>query len=220
MVTRSLIPKSVQVAIRELVRISPKLSQRAVLEQVRSQGYTIANVSGRSVVNEARQEIQREITASGVRGATTQNTFLQFTQRESDLVGRDRQSVEKALRQNIRNREVFIKEGGSTARVSDFTHVVVNFTAHATVTLYIEGRKFSEERTEYSGRFITEVSAFTEELLAERIRQQLEGRAAQSFGEESGLGSNSVIEGLTAEISNITIDIDSLHPRGSAGRRS
>ena len=211
-------------AIRQLVFGSPQLSQRAILNQLRSQGFRISNRAGRQIVNESRLEIARgaqrlsDLVNETVARQLRDNKFVDFTLREIELEGKSEEVIERILRNNIREREVFINDRrGRGVRVSDFTHVVVNYTASALFTTFIQGRVFDETSETISGTFTTEVTAFTEELLSERVRQTAIGQFTQRLGQRQGLGNNSVIAGLTVEMSNLTIAIDSLMPRGRRG---
>ena len=73
---------------------------------------------------------------------TARYNFRGFTYREKDLTGVGEKAIEQRLRENIRNREVFVKERSKGTRLSDFTYVVVSYRASATVATYIEGRLY------------------------------------------------------------------------------
>ena len=214
-------------AILEAVRKSPKASQASILFEIRSQGFRISNRAGRSIVNESRIEIRRgaervnEVFNRELQAGFQDTEFVDFTIREIDLQGKAEEQVERILRDNVRNREVFINDRRYRGvRVSDFTHVVVHYRATATFTTYIQGRVYDSSRETVSGRFTTEVTAFTEELLAERIRQSATGQFTQRTAQLQGLGNNSVIQGLRVEMTDLEIEIVSLNPRGRIGSQS
>ena len=218
-------------AISQLVQSNPELSQRAILSQLRSQGFAISNRAGRAIVNESRIEIARaadelnnlvnRVASETFRGFLDDVDFAEFTLREVDLRGRSDAVIERVLRENIRNREVFFKDRIAAqrgVRVSDFTHVVVTFIARALFTTYIQGRIYDSSREQIEAVFTTEVTAFTEELLAERVRQVAIGQFTQQFGQVSGIGAGSVIQGLRVEMTQLDITITSISPRGRRGR--
>ena len=193
---------------------------------MRSEGHRIANAAGRELVRNLRTEFARQQVIE--RGGMTvnarvrlegRNRFDNFLYRERELRGLSRGTVTNRIRQSIRNQEQFLIEPGRVTRVTDFTHVNVNYTASALVTQSIGGRVVNETTSTFSGSIVTEIGAFTEELVAERIRQQIMGRSNIEFGLTRGLGANSVIDGLQTTVGEISVSIDSMNPRGSAVRR-
>lgn len=218
--------RSVRRAINELVRRNPNLSQRGILSELRSQGLRISNLSGRSIINDSRVEIAREaeelarqLSDIPIARIQAKGEFLEFTLRERDLRGLSKDVVERRLRENIRNREVFVRRRNQQTRLSDFSHVVVGYRATATIAIYIEGRLYSKETRTLEGQYTSDVTQFTEELLAERVRQQVSGIITTQFSMIEGLGVNSIIDGLTIELENLQVSITSLTPRGSRARQ-
>lgn len=210
-------------AIQDAVARNPKLSQRAILSDVRSQGFRIGNQSGRSIINQLKISIARAgIIEPGenipsIR--TNEGSFL-FNERDLRIFSKRRANVDNALRESIKTNEVFIKKRGTgLTRISDFSHVVISYRAMGTITILIEGRIYESSSFNVSGQFTTEVSAFTEELVGERVRQQAQGILTERFSNVQGLGNNSVVAGLSARIEGLRFDFTSLEPRGSAGRR-
>jgi len=211
--------RSSRQAVRDAVRRSPGLSQRAILQQIRAEGFRISNMSGRQIVNETRIELQRaiELARRDIKRSARELGFNEFTFRESDLAGKEQRAIDRILRENIKTREVFVQERGSRTRLSNFTHVVVEYSARYAANVYIEGRLYQQDSGSQSGRITTEVSAFTEELLAERVRQQLEGIITQNTGQNLGFSASSVIDGLRVEIVRLDVNFDRLTPRGGTG---
>ena len=208
--------------LRELVARNPQFSQRALLRDLRSQGYRISNTSGRALIRDSKRAIERaaeEIDGLIQRGVREIIEGSDFTYRERDIQNITTQRIENYLRDNLRNREVFLKERGSTARISDFTHAVIRYTANATISFFIEGRLYETSTETLPGQFTIEVSQFTEELIGERVRQQLEGIVTQRFAQVQGLGANSVVQGLTARVDQLRIRFTQINPRGSRARR-
>ena len=208
-----MVSQTVQQAIREAVTRSPKLSQNAILREIREDGYRISNLAGRTIVNEARIALTRDLV-SEFQAVGQRTTFTNFTFRERDLSQRSRDYIERVLRQNIRNREVFINDRGRRQRISDFKFVLVQYTASALFTTRIQGRLFEETRDTISGQFTTPVEAFTEELIGERVRQTAMGIFISRLSQQSGLAPSSVIDGVTVEMTQLNIDFDALKPRG------
>ena len=215
-----------QQAIRLAFARNPSLSQDAILRLVRSEGHRIANATGRELVRNLRIQLERQNVSE--RGDLTvrararlegRNRFDDFLYRENDLRGLSRQRVTDRIRQSIRTNEQFLVEPNRVTRLTNFTHVNVNYTATATVTQTIGGRVINEGTSTFSGSIVTEVGAFTEELVAERIRQQIMGRSNIEFGLRQGLGANSVIDGLQTTVGEISVSIDSINPRGGGARR-
>ena len=213
-------PTTVRQAIRLILGRNATASQRSILRELRASGFRIANIAGRSIINELKTDAKRAIQ-QGARnfeyqiGSANVQSSIQFRFRERDLQGISDSKIERILRQNIKNDETFVRRRGKTTRLTDFTHVAMNYRATAQVTIYIEGRVYSQERIETSGMFTTEVGAFTEELLAERIRQQVEGRAVTNVGLVQGLGANSIIDGIRAQVEILRVETTALEPRGS-----
>ena len=203
---------------------NPSLSQASILRQFRSQGFSISNRAGRAIINESRIEIQRgaerlnRLVNDAFQGRFKDTRFVDFTLREIDLRGKSEKVVENTLRNNIREREVFFNDRrGQGVRVSDFTHVHVEYEANATFTTAIEGRVLEQSHETIQGSFTAEVTSFTEEFLAVRVRQTAIGQFTQKLSEIQGLGANSIIDGLTVEMSEVDVNITSLNPRGSRG---
>lgn len=213
-------------AIRLAFARQPDLSQDAILRTIRSEGHRIANAAGRELIRELRIELSRQQATE--RGDLTlefrtrlegSNRFNSFLYNERDLRGLSRERVTDRIRQSIRNKEQFLIEPNRVTRITDFTHVSVDYTATALVTQTIGGRIVNQTTSTTSGTIVTEIGAFTNELVAERIRQQIMGRQNIEFGLTRGLGANSVIDGLQTEVGEISISIDSISPRGSARNR-
>ncbi|MYD81378.1 MAG: hypothetical protein F4X44_12290 [Gammaproteobacteria bacterium] len=93
----------------------------------------------------------------------------------------------------------------------------MSYTATATVSIFIQGRLYSKDTKRIDGQFTTNVEGFTEELLADKIRQQAGGQITEMFGRDTGLGEGSVIDGLDIVVDELDIDIGSIQGRG--GRR-
>lgn len=220
--------RTVKQVIRDAVASGRFTSQRAILREVRSQGLKISNQSGRSLINQNRIEIARaqekleDFVEEQVRNfdnrlrkIADENEFLDFTFKEGDLRGRNDKFIENALRENIRQREVFVLDRSRGARLSSFTHAVVSYIAVGEVTYFIQGRQYQQETKTLEGTFTTTVEAFTEELLAEKVRTQLTGQIIQEFGQRTGLGTGSIIDGLDAKVSRLQINITKIEGRGS-----
>lgn len=222
--------QTVKRAIKEAVNSGRFTSQRAILQEIRSQGLRISNQSGRSLIRQNRLEIQRaqetidDIIESGLDRIATRSgrhirgdRFDIFLYRESDIANLPRDDVERVLRQTIRDREVFTIRRGHGDRLSTFTHVNVSYRASATVAIYIQGRLYSRDTKSIDGQFTTTVEGFTEELLADKVRQQAGGQITDMFGRDTGLGEGSVIDGLDIVVESLDVDIGSIQGRG--GRR-
>ena len=65
--------------------------------------------------------------------------------------------------------------------------------------------------------YTTEIGAFTQELIAERVRQQVAGITAQNFAQSTGLGRTSVIPGATIAVEVQSIAFNRIEGRGSRG---
>ena len=207
---------SVIQALKLAVERDPDASQRTILDGLRRDGLKISNISGREIINQEKKRLQRQLEQNVIDPINKRfGNFREFTYIEGDIKGFAENRIDQILRENIKNREVFVKEPGrKEVRLSTFRYVKVSFKVSANVSIFLEGRKFGEERIDFDGEFTTEVTAFTEELLSERIRQQVEGRISISTGEKLGLAGNSVIQGLTVDVENMDIDLTRLVPRG------
>ena len=200
-------------AIRERIAVNPKASQRAILADLRSQGYKISNEIGRTIINLNRAQVAEQIE-DNIRGVAPRLFRTPSIISERELANFSNKQAEQLLRRTIRANETFITNRKGTSRVTNFRYARITYSATAQVSIFLEGRLYEKRSVTYEGMFTQDVKGFTQELVAERVKQQLEGRVSMEIGNQTGLGTGSVINGLTVTIDDIQIDFRQIEPRG------
>ena len=213
---------SIRAAIERAIQRSPATSMAGILREIRSAGFRISNQSGREIIRNTRaqldriaQDVERGVVSIGddLRG----RRFTDFTYRENEIRGMTRQTIEEQLRQNNRSREVFVFRGARGDRLSDFTQAQVQYRANYVIDTSVRGTHFATTSGTQTGQFVSDVTAFTEEGLAERVIQQLTGIAILGLTRDLGIPEGSVVEGLNANVQRVDIQIVQVQGRGSRG---
>ena len=177
--------------IGRLIARDPSLSQAAVIRQLRSSGFRGSNVRLRVLVDFERMGVQSGGSLEGML-----NVRLQGAGRERTLVTASEIGIE------------------IPAQLSQGTHIAINWRAtfSAVVTLY--GDVIERIRETLDGRIVQPIEHFNRDFIQARIEQQIIGRIITRIGS----GSESFIEGVEVDLTNINVTIISSELRGQKGK--
>ena len=199
---------SLRLAVRAIVRYNPTLSIDKVLRALRRDGYKISNSLGRALVKTERIKLQDFIKSRST-DKIVGNTIP---------LGRDVREFRGRLRENVLRNLIRVQpqfEGVSDrSSLGGFRYVRIYYRARAQTSIYMEGRLIQRRVISKEGRVVQNVKDFTVETITDLVVQQIEGQITIDIGNEFNLGSGSVIDGLTVEIDNMTLDIRGLEGRG------
>lgn len=208
---------TVEQAIAEAVRREPTKGFNRLLRDIRAQGFRIGNQAGRDVIAFNRLAIaraEREAASLFTRrpSLSRQGGFFIPTEAEAQQFTKGR--FERAIRENLKRREVFTLREGRTNRLSTFSFVRVSWSSNTTFDVYIGGDLYDTFTLPFSGQIVQPVGGFTEELLTERIAEQIRGQASINVGSVLGFPPSSAIQGLVISIRDYGIRIGEIQGRG------
>ena len=108
-----------------------------------------------------------------------------------------------------------IRESGLDIRGNPyrFTHVFLAFSASADYVVRQEGEVVARGTITENGQFVTEVEAFTQELIGAKIEQQLSARIIQRVYNDDSI---SYLDGVDVDTHNIRFDFTEIQGRGDS----
>lgn len=206
-------------AVVRAIRISPHLSQRNILAELRAQGYKVANETGRAAIRLARAE-SRNITERTVgslnnqRQVTTHINVPTFTNRDLVELGN---VAQKTIRETVRRLDIYEFRGGEYDSRTNFSHVHISYTATVNYILYVDGIEQQRGVSINRGQYTMPLRTFNYDFIAERVSYGVEQQLKAEFRSES----DTFIETgqIEVQITNLDVRLDSVEGRGGKTSR-
>lgn len=204
--------QTVHEAIRQAVRTDPQLSTRAISRELRAQGYKFSNARVAALTRVERLVAERfdaEILPN-VTGLISDE--VADTLRREQPLARYNETLRTYLREVAPEFERSVNVDAMKFRIVRF-----DWTASATMRLFIGGSFIEEDRITRSGYNTGDIEGLTIERVSDLIARQLQGRFLEERASRGDFGDQfegSRIDGVRVDVRDLQVTINRIQARG------